>query len=99
MELLLDMIHFVLMAFDSQLLGIPKCVPRDNVSHLTCRLMPDSALTAPKEKKLTGRQYFESGRHAVVRYPRLEVFWKKSTSLSELEHISPPTYENRFFTP
>jgi len=36
--------------------------------------MPDSALTAPKEKKLTGRQYFESGRHAVVCYPRLEVF-------------------------
>nr|CAB3477359.1 unnamed protein product [Digitaria exilis] len=29
------------------------------------KLMPDSALTAPKEKKLTGRQYFESGRHAV----------------------------------
>jgi hypothetical protein len=36
--------------------------------------MPDSALTAPKEKKLTGRQYFESGRHAVVCYPRFEVF-------------------------
>ncbi|KAL6884567.1 hypothetical protein ACP4OV_010503 [Aristida adscensionis] len=30
------------------------------------KLMPDSALTAPKEKKLTGRQYFESGRHAVT---------------------------------
>jgi hypothetical protein len=29
------------------------------------KLMPDSALTAPKEKKLTGRQYFESGRHTV----------------------------------
>ncbi|ONM41408.1 Ubiquitin-conjugating enzyme family protein [Zea mays] len=29
------------------------------------KLMPDSALTATKEKKLTGRQYFESGRHAV----------------------------------
>uniref|UniRef100_A0A453EWV9 Uncharacterized protein n=1 Tax=Aegilops tauschii subsp. strangulata TaxID=200361 RepID=A0A453EWV9_AEGTS len=28
-----------------------------------CRLMPESALTAPKEKKLSGRQYFESGRH------------------------------------
>uniref|UniRef100_A0A0A9EBC8 Uncharacterized protein n=1 Tax=Arundo donax TaxID=35708 RepID=A0A0A9EBC8_ARUDO len=27
--------------------------------------MPESALTAPKEKKLTGRQYFESGRHTV----------------------------------
>lgn len=27
------------------------------------KLMPESALTAPKEKKLTGRQYFESGRH------------------------------------
>jgi hypothetical protein len=40
---------------------------------LSCRLMPDSALTAPKEKKLTGRQYFESGRHAVVCYPRLAV--------------------------
>lgn len=26
------------------------------------KLMPDSALTAPKEKKLTGRQWFESGR-------------------------------------
>jgi len=24
--------------------------------------MPDSALSAPKEKKLTGRQWFESGR-------------------------------------
>ncbi|RWW68207.1 hypothetical protein BHE74_00024285 [Ensete ventricosum] len=31
-----------------------------------CRLMPDSALTSTKEKKLTGRQWFESGRHAVV---------------------------------
>jgi hypothetical protein len=31
--------------------------------------MPDSALTATKEKKLTGRQYFESGRHAVVCIP------------------------------
>jgi len=29
------------------------------------KLMPDSALTSSKEKKLTGRQYFESGRHAV----------------------------------
>ncbi|KAM3330515.1 hypothetical protein ACQJBY_027010 [Aegilops geniculata] len=27
------------------------------------KLMPESALTAPKEKKLSGRQYFESGRH------------------------------------
>ncbi|XVE88750.1 hypothetical protein DITRI_Ditri19aG0094000 [Diplodiscus trichospermus] len=26
------------------------------------KLMPESALTAPKEKKLTGRQWFESGR-------------------------------------
>ncbi|KAI5651206.1 hypothetical protein M9H77_37211 [Catharanthus roseus] len=26
------------------------------------KLMPDSALAAPKEKKLTGRQWFESGR-------------------------------------
>ncbi|KAL6585119.1 hypothetical protein OROMI_004408 [Orobanche minor] len=26
------------------------------------KLMPDSALTAPKDKKLTGRQWFESGR-------------------------------------
>lgn len=26
------------------------------------KLMPDSALNAPKEKKLTGRQWFESGR-------------------------------------
>ncbi|KAL0354593.1 UNVERIFIED_CONTAM: IAA-amino acid hydrolase ILR1-like 4 [Sesamum radiatum] len=26
------------------------------------KLMPDSALTAPKEKKLSGRQWFESGR-------------------------------------
>ncbi|GAB2269292.1 hypothetical protein Dimus_004217 [Dionaea muscipula] len=26
------------------------------------KLMPDSALTAPKEKRLTGRQWFESGR-------------------------------------
>lgn len=28
--------------------------------------MPESALTAPKEKKLSGRQWFESGRHAAV---------------------------------
>ncbi|XP_078169082.1 ubiquitin-conjugating enzyme family protein [Carex rostrata] len=28
------------------------------------KLMPESALTAPKEKRLTGRQYFESGRHS-----------------------------------
>lgn len=28
--------------------------------------MPESALTAPKEKKITGRQWFESGRHAAV---------------------------------
>uniref|UniRef100_A0A2P2MTV3 RWD domain-containing protein 1 isoform X2 n=1 Tax=Rhizophora mucronata TaxID=61149 RepID=A0A2P2MTV3_RHIMU len=26
------------------------------------KLMPDSALTAPKERKLTGRQWFETGR-------------------------------------
>ncbi|KAF5957004.1 hypothetical protein HYC85_004229 [Camellia sinensis] len=26
------------------------------------KLMPESALSAPKEKRLTGRQYFESGR-------------------------------------
>ncbi|KAJ4797169.1 RWD domain-containing protein 1 [Rhynchospora pubera] len=29
------------------------------------KLMPESALTAPKEKKLTGRQWFESGRHTL----------------------------------
>ncbi|KAK9282221.1 hypothetical protein L1049_005135 [Liquidambar formosana] len=29
------------------------------------KLMPESALTAPKEKKLTGRQWFESGRASV----------------------------------
>ncbi|XP_022715111.1 RWD domain-containing protein 1-like [Durio zibethinus] len=29
------------------------------------KLMPESALTAPKEKKLTGRQWFESGRATV----------------------------------
>uniref|UniRef100_A0A0E0JK41 RWD domain-containing protein n=1 Tax=Oryza punctata TaxID=4537 RepID=A0A0E0JK41_ORYPU len=29
------------------------------------KLMPESALTAPKEKKLSGRQYFESGRHTM----------------------------------
>lgn len=28
--------------------------------------MPESALTAPKEKKLTGRQWFESGRASAV---------------------------------
>ena len=28
--------------------------------------MPESALTAPKEKKLSGRQWFESGRAAAV---------------------------------
>ncbi|KAJ0579309.1 hypothetical protein HanHA300_Chr04g0116551 [Helianthus annuus] len=26
------------------------------------RLMPESALTAPKEKRLNGREWFESGR-------------------------------------
>ncbi|GAB4842432.1 hypothetical protein Ancab_012404 [Ancistrocladus abbreviatus] len=30
------------------------------------KLMPESALTAPKEKKLTGRQWFESGRAAAA---------------------------------
>ncbi|XWS16249.1 hypothetical protein CRYUN_Cryun34aG0068800 [Craigia yunnanensis] len=30
------------------------------------KLMPESALTAPKEKKLTGRQWFESGRATAV---------------------------------
>ncbi|KAL6559949.1 hypothetical protein OROGR_005066 [Orobanche gracilis] len=30
------------------------------------KLIPDSALTAPKEKKLTGRQWFESGRALIV---------------------------------
>jgi hypothetical protein len=29
------------------------------------KLMPESALTVSKEKKLTGRQYFESGRHSM----------------------------------
>ncbi|GMI73046.1 hypothetical protein like AT1G51730 [Hibiscus trionum] len=29
------------------------------------KLMPESALTAPKEKRLTGRQWFESGRATV----------------------------------
>lgn len=33
------------------------------------RLMPDSALTAPKEKKLTGRQWFENVRASVVLVP------------------------------
>lgn len=28
--------------------------------------MPESALTAPKDKKLTGRQWFESGRASAV---------------------------------
>ncbi|PRQ51260.1 putative ubiquitin-conjugating enzyme/RWD [Rosa chinensis] len=28
------------------------------------KLMPESALSAPKEKRLTGRQWFESGRNA-----------------------------------
>lgn len=27
-----------------------------------CRLMPESVLATPKEKKLSGRQWFESGR-------------------------------------
>ncbi|PKU82745.1 hypothetical protein MA16_Dca015142 [Dendrobium catenatum] len=30
------------------------------------KLMPESALTAPKDKRLTGRQWFESGRAAAV---------------------------------
>ncbi|XP_031257841.1 RWD domain-containing protein 1-like [Pistacia vera] len=29
------------------------------------KLMPEAALTAPKEKKMTGRQWFESGRASV----------------------------------
>ena len=29
--------------------------------------MPESALTAPKEKKLTGRQWFESGKAVFLR--------------------------------
>ncbi|CAI9114259.1 OLC1v1014937C1 [Oldenlandia corymbosa var. corymbosa] len=32
------------------------------------KLMPDAALAAPKDKKLTGRQWFESGRAASVRF-------------------------------
>jgi hypothetical protein len=36
--------------------------------------MPESALTAPKEKKLTGRQWFESGRHAMVSHIVLPAF-------------------------
>lgn len=35
---------------------------------LTFRLMPESALTAPKDKKLSGRQWFESGRASTVLY-------------------------------
>lgn len=30
--------------------------------------MPESALTAPKEKKLSGRQWFESGRASAVTF-------------------------------
>lgn len=30
------------------------------------KIMPDSALSAPKEKKLSGRQWFETGRAAAV---------------------------------
>ncbi|XP_010262224.1 PREDICTED: RWD domain-containing protein 1 isoform X2 [Nelumbo nucifera] len=36
------------------------------------KLMPESALTAPKEKKLTGRQWFESGRAAKGAMPVTE---------------------------
>lgn len=39
----------------------------------TFRLMPESALTAPKEKKLTGRQWFESGRATAVSQVSLSV--------------------------
>lgn len=37
------------------------------------RLMPESALTAPKDKKLTGRQWFESGRASTVTVPHSSI--------------------------
>lgn len=45
------------------------------------RLMPESALTAPKEKKLSGRQYFESGRHITVEFILYKMF-----SLASVQH-------------
>ncbi|MBA0678033.1 hypothetical protein Goari_019399 [Gossypium aridum] len=38
------------------------------------KLMPESALTAPKEKKLSGRQWFESGRATAVTYLYFLIF-------------------------
>lgn len=35
--------------------------------------MPESALAAPKEKRLSGRQWFESGRAAAVCYSYLTI--------------------------
>ncbi len=35
--------------------------------------MPESALTATKEKRLSGRQWFESGRGAAVCYSDLAI--------------------------
>jgi hypothetical protein len=54
--------------------------------------MPESALTAPKEKRLTGRQYFESGRHIVVLYPTEDVchclcFSLSGNILSDIPHL------------
>ncbi|XP_031487368.1 uncharacterized protein LOC116255634 [Nymphaea colorata] len=37
------------------------------------KLIPDSELTAPKEKKLTGRQWFESGKHTMKAAASAEV--------------------------
>lgn len=44
------------------------CVYNLYICLFNYRLMPEAALTAPKEKRLTGRQWFESGRAAAVIY-------------------------------
>lgn len=43
--------------------------------------MPESALTAPKEKKLTGRQWFESGKAVFLRIFVATTFFKQITLL------------------
>lgn len=51
------------------------------------RLMPESALSAPKEKRLSGRQWFESGRaSSVVRFSVL-IYVKKENGLNGINRF------------
>ncbi|KAH6830741.1 peptidase M20/M25/M40 family protein [Perilla frutescens var. hirtella] len=50
------------------------------------KLMPDSALAAPKEKRLSGRQWFESGRAASL-FLCKPIFSEKILSPKELSEI------------